>query len=108
MQTWYYEYYKISERFRQISGTINGIKYRLDAIVNGRIIELKNYDWSKYGSYKSIINSFVQQANKYKQLIGETIRDQKIYGVTFYFSSKPPQEIIRALEKIGVRVEWVK
>lgn len=107
-ETWYYEYYKISERFRQISGTINGIKYRLDAIVNGRIIELKNYDWSKYGSYKSIISSFVKQAEKYLQLVGTTIEGQKIKGVTFYFSSEPPRVIIEALKDIGVKVEWVK
>ncbi len=48
------------------------------------------------------------QANKYKHLIGETIRGQKIYGITFYFSSKPPSEIIRALERSGVKVDWVK
>ena len=80
----------------------------MDAIVNGRIIELKNYDWSKYGSYKSIISSFVKQAEKYLQLVGTTIEGQKIKGVTFYFSSEPPRVIIEALKDIGVKVEWVK
>ncbi len=107
-EQWFYIYNNISSKYQQISTTINGIKIRLDAIVNGRIIELKNYNWNNYSSYKSIINSFVQQANKYKQLIGQTIKGQTIKGVTFYFSSKPPQVIIDALKEIGVRVEWVK
>jgi hypothetical protein len=40
--------------------------------------------------------------------IGTTIDGQIIRGVTFFFSSKPPQEIIDALQQIGVGVEWVR
>ena len=42
------------------------------------------------------------------QFIGDVIRGQKIKGVTFCFSSKPPQVIIDALRNIGVTVNWLK
>ena len=107
-EKWYYGFNKIGKGLQQVTKSINGKTFRFDAIKSGKIIELKNYDWSKYRSYKSIINSFTNQANNYKQFIGQTIHGQKITGVKFYFSSKPPQEIINALKKIGVAVSWVK
>lgn len=51
-------------------------------------------------------NSVTRQARNYLQLIGQTIGSQKIEGVKFFFSSKPPQEIIDALEALGVIVKW--
>ena len=92
-------------KLQQVTTTINGVKVRLDAIVNGKIVELKNYNWSSYSSYNSVINSFVTQANKYKQLIGQNVNGITIRGVVFYFSSKPPQEVINALTRIGVQVQ---
>ena len=41
------------------------------------------------------------------QFIGSTIKGQYISGVTFCFSSKPPDEIINALQSIGVIVNWL-
>lgn len=69
---------------------------------------MKNYDWSKYKSYTSLINSFKTQATKYQEIVGKIVCNQKIKGITFYFSSKPPQQIIDDLNKIGVKVKWVK
>lgn len=54
------------------------------------------------------IRQIVVTTVKCKQLIGQTINGQKIKGVTFYFSSKPPREVIDALKDIGVKVQWVK
>lgn len=51
-------------------------------------------------------NSVTRQARNYLQLIGQTIGSQKIEGVKFFFSSNPPQEIIDALEALGVIVKW--
>ncbi len=108
-EQWYYNYNKIGKAFQQITYKLsNGSKVRLDAIFKGRIIELKNYDWSKYKSYTSLINSFKTQATKYQEIVGKIVCNQKIKGITFYFSSKPPQQIIDALNKIGVKVKWVK
>ena len=76
--------------------------------MNGVVVDLKNYDRTKYSSFGSIAKQFVSQASKYCQYIGTTIDDQIIRGVTFFFSSKPPQEIIDALQQIGVGVEWVR
>ena len=36
--------------------------YRFDAIFNNSIVELKNYNWSSYSSYSSVIRSFLNQA----------------------------------------------
>ena len=38
------------------------MSYRFDAIYQNSIIELKNYDWSKYSSYAGLAKKFVQQA----------------------------------------------
>ena len=40
------------------------------------------------------------------QFVGETIKGQYINGVTFLFSSQPPQAVIDALEALGVVVKW--
>ena len=99
-EEWFYKAYNVVEQQVRHAG------YRLDAILNHYIIELKNYDWSKYSNYTSIINSFTRQARNYLQFIGQTIGSQKIEGVKFFFSSRPPQEIIDALEALGVIVKW--
>ena len=83
------------------------MSYRFDAIYQNSIIELKNYDWSKYSSYAGLAKKFVQQAWQYMKFVGQDIAGQTIKGVTFCFSSKPPQEIINALQKIGVIVNWI-
>ena len=41
------------------------------------------------------------------QFVGDKINGYVIKGVEFYFSSKPPQELIDALNEIGVKVKWV-
>ncbi len=81
---------------------------RLDAITKDRIVDLKNYDWSKYRSLKGVISSFKEQGMRYRQLIGTTINGQKIKSVEFLFSSKPPQEVIRALRSAGIKVNWIR
>lgn len=42
------------------------------------------------------------------QLVGQKVNGQRIKSVEFYFSSKPPQQVINALRGIGVNVNWVK
>ena len=81
--------------------------YRFYAIFQNNIEEIKNYDWSKYNSYGSLANKFVEQATNYMQFIGMEIRGQVIECVTFCFSSKPPQLIIDALQAIGITVNWL-
>lgn len=81
---------------------------RVDAITKGKIVDMKNYNWSKYSSYKSVISSFKEQGMRYRQLIGATINGQKINSVEFFFSSKPPNQVIDALKGIGVKVNWIK
>ena len=71
--------------------------------MNNYIIELKNYDWSKYSSYGSLATRFSKQALNYLDFVGDTIKGQKIEGVEFFFSSKPPKPIIDELEKYGVK-----
>ena len=81
---------------------------RLDAIHRGYIIELKNYDWSKYSSYGGLINKFLEQANKYLSFVGSLIKDEHIKGVVFLFSSRPPDDIVKALEGVGIIVRWLQ
>lgn len=69
-----------------------------------QIVELKNYNWSCYSNYDSLIRSFTMQAMNYMQFVGKEINGQVIKGVTFCFSSKPPDSIIEALRAIGVTV----
>jgi len=112
-ENWFCNYFKIPDSARQI--VIKGIG-RLDTIVKdanavfnkGSIVELKNYDWSKYSSYDWVIRNFVRQAEKYQKLIGQTVNGEAINNVTFYFSSKPPQPIINALDRAKVIVDWVE
>ena len=71
---------------------------------------MKNYDWTKYSSSQiaSLAGKFATQGQKYLQAIGQYVGGQKINGITFYFSSKPPQTIIDALKKLGIAVDWVR
>ena len=109
---WFCNFYKIANNAREI--VVKGVG-RLDALIQnadavftrGMIFELKNYDWSKYSSYGSIISRFIEQGKRYLDLIGNTINGETIQGVIFFFSSRPPQEIITALTRIGALVDWV-
>ncbi len=103
-EKWFYRAYNIVKQCQQVSHK----GYRFDAIFKNSIVELKNYNWSNYSSYNSLIRSFTNQARNYMQFIGDVIRGQEIKGVTFCFSSKPPQVIIDALRNIGVTVNWLK
>ena len=100
-EKWFYRAYNVVYKQVSYSG------YRFDAIYKQSIVELKNYDWSKYSSYTSLIKSFTTQANNYLQFVGTRINGQVIKGVTFCFSSKPPEEIIEALRRMGVTVNWL-
>ena len=100
-EEWFYKTYNVA--LQQVIH--NG--RRLDAVVNGMIFELKNYHWSNYTSLKSTISSFISQANHYLSFVGDTINGQVVKNVTFLFSSRPPDEVIRALEKLGVIVRWL-
>jgi RHS repeat-associated protein len=100
-EEWFYKAYNVVHQQVRYSG------YRFDAVYNNSIVDLKNYDWSKYSHYSGLIKSFVHQASNYMQFIGEDICGQIIEGVTFCFSSRPPQEVIDALRAIGVTVNWI-
>ena len=104
-EKWYYKFYNIAKSAQQV--VIKGIG-RIDAFTKGKIIELKNYDWTKYaspGKLNSVINNFVEQAQKYQQVV--SVNGEKVKEVVFYFSSKPPQDVINRLLDIGVKVQWV-
>lgn len=105
-EKFYYGFNNIAARFQQVVWKC----FRFDAIFKNRIIELKNYDWSKYSSsqIRSIANQFATQGRNYLQAIGQYVGGQLIKGITFYFSSKPPQAIINALKALGIAVDWVK
>ena len=100
-EEWFYKAYNVVLQQIRYHG------YRFDAIFQNSIVELKNYNWSCYSSYGAIIRSFIIQAQNYMQFVGQTINGELIKGVTFCFSSKPPQEIIDALQNIGVTVNWL-
>ena len=100
-EKWFYKAYNVVDQQVRYHG------YRFDAIYRNSIVELKNYTWSNYSSYTSIIKTFTTQARNYMQFIGDTINGQLINGVTFCFSSKPPMEVIDALRAIGVTVNWL-
>ena len=104
-EKWYYKFDNIAKSAQQV--VIKGIG-RIDAFTKGKIIELKNYDWTKYaspGKLNSVINNFVEQAQKYQQVV--SVNGEKVKEVVFYFSSKPPQDVINRLLDIGVKVQWV-
>jgi len=103
-EKWFCGFNNVAAKAQQV--VVNGIG-RIDAFTNGRIYELKNYDWSKYSQTQitAIQNSFINQAHRYLQ-IGQ-INGESVKGVVYYFSSRPPQSIINALRSIGVAVEWV-
>lgn len=100
-EDWFYKAYNVVDQQIRYAG------YRFDAIYQNSIVELKNYNWDNYVSYSSLIKHFVNQASNYMQFIGQEINGQVINGVTFCFSSKPPQVIIDALQSIGVTVNWI-
>ena len=100
-EEWFYRTYNVVDQQVRYMG------YRFDAIYNNYIVELKNYNWSNYSNLNSIIRSFITQARNYMQFVGDKINGYVIKGVEFYFSSKPPQELIDALNEIGVKVKWV-
>jgi len=103
-EKWFYAFNNVAEKAQQV--VVNGIG-RVDAFTNGKIYELKNYDWSRYSQNQiiSISNSFINQAQRYLN-IGQ-INGEVVKNVVFYFSSRPPQVIINSLRSIGVLVEWV-
>lgn len=105
-EKFYYSFNNIATKLQQVVWK----NFRFDAIFKNRIIELKNYDWLKYSSsqIRSIAKQFSAQGQKYLQAIGKYIGGQKITGITFYFSSKPPQVIIDTLKALGIAVDWVK
>lgn len=65
-ENWYYKVNKVAKSMQQVC--IKGIG-RVDAISKGKIIDCKNYNWSKYKSYSGIISSFKEQATRYIGLI---------------------------------------
>lgn len=103
-ELWYCQYNKITSTAQQVTTNVG----RVDAVSKGQIIELKHYIWSSYPYLNSVINKFIEQASRYTSLIGDVVAGQKIKEVVFYFSSKPPEAVIRALEKLNILVEWLK
>lgn len=99
-EEWFYKTYNVVQQQVACGNS------RFDAILNNRIYELKNYDWSKYEYYSNMVRTFTTQARKYLEYVDEIINGVQITGVTFYFSSRPPQQIIDALEALGVFVDW--
>lgn len=104
-EKWYYQVNKVPKSMQQV--VIKGIG-RVDAITKGKIVDMKHYEWSKYRSLSGVISSFTEQGQRYMQLIGQKVNGQRIKSVEFFFSSKPPQQVIDALKDIGVKVNWVK
>ena len=100
-EEWFYKAYNV------VHQQVRYASYRFDAIYQNSIIELKNYDWSKYSSYASLAKKFADQARNYVQYVGQVIAGQKIENVRFIFSVKPPDEIIDALESLDIIVEWI-
>jgi len=103
-EKWFYKMYDIVKTNQQI--VVKGIG-RIDAFSKGMIYELKNYTWSIYPNSRLIklASQFVEQAQRYMKI--ENIAGEKVKGLTFFFSSKPPQIIMSALEEIGVHIKWV-
>ncbi len=100
-EEWFYETYNVA--CRQLSYA----NCRFDAIYNNAIVELKNYNWSKYSSYTSLIKKFTIQAEKYIQHIGKEFAGQKIQKVQFIFSTKPPQKILDELKNLNIIIDWI-
>lgn len=74
-ENWFYKFVNVAKSMQQVA--VKGIG-RLDAISKGKIIELKNYDWSKYKYLNSVIKDFKAQGLQYKQLIGQKIKGEVI------------------------------
>lgn len=102
LERWYYDAYNVV--YRQVS--YGGCRF--DAIFKNSIVELKNYDWSKYKYIKSVMRQLLSQADKYTKFVGTEINGVFIKGVTYCFSYKPPQAIIKALEAKGITVNYLK
>ena len=103
-EDWFYKFYNVARNCRQV--IVKGIG-RIDAFANNSIYELKNYNWAKYtnSQLNSIAKRFVKQAQGYmniKSINGKSVRD-----IVFYFSSKPPKNIISSLQNIGAKVRWI-
>ena len=100
-EEWFYKTYNVA--CRQLSYA----NCRFDAIYNNAIVELKNYNWSKYSSYTSLIKKFTMQAEKYMQHVGKVFAGQEIRQVQFIFSSKPPQKILDELDNLNIIISWI-
>lgn len=103
-EDWHYKFYGVGEKCAQV--VIEGIG-RIDAQVGSIVIELKNYNWANYSSLRSLVTKFTERAARYSQVIGTEINGYVIEKVKFVFSTKPPNEIIRALERLGILVDWI-
>lgn len=103
-EKWFYAFNNVSTKAQQV--VVKGVG-RIDAFLNGKIYELKNYNWGNYSASKlnQIGNDFVAQAQRYMNV--EAINGNKVNGIVFYFSSKPPESIIKSLKAVGVAVQWV-
>jgi hypothetical protein len=106
-EKWYYQFNNVSKSMQQV--VIKGIG-RVDAITKGKIVDMKNYDWNKpsYRNLSSVVSNFTEQGQRYLQSVGQKVNGQTIKSVEFFFSSKPPQQVTRALQSIGVKVNWIK
>ena len=103
-EEWFYKTHKVAD------SQLSYEKCRFDAIYKKMIVELKNYTWSNYRYYTSLINRFTQQAEKYKHYIGMEFAGQKIKKIEFVFSTKPPREILEGLKdlkKFNVIFTWI-
>lgn len=100
-EEWFYKTYNVA--CRQLSYA----NCRFDAIYNNAIVELKNYNWSKYRSYTSLIKKFTLQAEKYMQHVGKVFAGQEIQKVQFIFSTKPPKEILDKLRYLDIIISWI-
>jgi len=63
--------------------------------IGGRIVDFKDYDWSKVAYQKAemqewVISAFTEQVEKYSTIASE---------VHFQFSSQPPEWVIEALPR---------
>jgi hypothetical protein len=103
-EKWFYEFNNIGKSAQQIA--IKGLG-RVDAFSKGTIYELKNYNWSKYSGSQinNVTKGFVSQAQRHLQV--DKINGEKVKNLVYYFSEKPPQEVIDALKNVGAKVQWV-
>ena len=81
-EKWLYAFHNVATNAQQVF--IKGIG-RIDAFLNGRIYELKNYNWEKYSpsQIKSIIENFISQAQRYLTI--DQVNGQRVREVVYYF-----------------------